>query len=267
MQWSELLTAALVQAITEFLPLSSSAHLVIVHHLWGVAEPTLFVDVMLHLGTTVAVLIACRGTLWKWWRELPRMGWLVALALVPTAVLGLRLHQATALSTLEPRRVGAELLITSAWLIAGHWLSRGRAGDAGHQTSGIRDQMAGVAWWQALLIGTAQGVSVLPGISRSAATISTALAIGVSPAMAVPFSLIISVPAVLGAMGLEMARAGWHLPQQLSLLQIVAAFLITCGVGWAAIGWLTRLTVHRRLLPFAWYCGLLGLWLMGGRLS
>jgi len=237
------------------LPLSSAGHLVVLHHLFGVREPTLVVDVALHIGTTVAVILACRRTLARWLtHERIMLGWLV-LAMAPTVALGLTLQGAAARSTMSLRRVGCEFLVTAAWLALGHWLSRSNAERRTPHAERID-------WWQALLIGAAQGIAVMPAISRSAATIGTALALGVQPVMAVEFSLLLSIPAVLGAVVFELVSEGNALSQQLTLTQLSAAFLITWLVGWLTIQWLRTLTVRRRLLPFAWYCGILGVALL-----
>ena len=261
MSWAELLAAAGIQGLTEFLPVSSSGHLLLVHRLWGIAEPTLFVDVLLHLGTTAAVLLAFRRTIVAWLTRERRSVGLVVLATIPTVLVGLWLHHAVEAETAGHgmRQIGVEFLVTAVWIAVAHWQGRYQA------RTGTGAPV--IQWWQAIVIGTAQGIAAIPAISRSAATISTSLILGVSPAAAVEFSLLISVPAILGAALYETAKAGWSLPHQLSSAQVVAAFATTFLIGWITIWLLERLTVRRRLLPFAVYCGALGLWLVCGGLS
>jgi undecaprenyl-diphosphatase len=244
----EAVILGIVQGITEFLPISSDGHLALTEILFGF-RGGLVLNVMLHVGTLIATLVAFRkrvGTalvngapaLLKPSRfketEGGRDAWVVIMASIPTAIIGLLLRDAVERWTESPLAVGLGFLATSVILISTHFV---RPGDAEHPST-----------LGAVLIGIAQGMAVLPGLSRSGSTISLALWLGVSPVRAFELSFLMSLPAVLGATLLELPKAlrtpGLIAPA--SLGAFVA--LIT---GFFAIWALRRVVVHGRFSAFA----------------
>jgi undecaprenyl-diphosphatase len=253
-----------IQGLGEFLPISSSGHLILAQALFGLQEPELAFDVVLHLGTLTAVFIFYRRPLGRLFRELQflpgalaspallraryeerpdfRFGLLIIVGSFPTAVLGFMLKDlvTTRLATVEA--VGAALLATGVLLR----LIGSRGGD-GRDRLTMRD---------ALVIGLVQGLAVIPGLSRSGWTIGAGLWLGLERETAARYSFLLSIPAVLGAAILELpgARAG-----HFAAGDFLAGFLAAAVCGGLALGGLTRLLKSGRLSAFAWWC-----WAVGG---
>jgi undecaprenyl-diphosphatase len=271
MEWLESLVLGLVQGITEFLPVSSDGHLLLTQNLFAwltgvtkTGKENLFFDVILHLGTTAAILVhyrveiaqAVRGLLGAndapaGFRrpEVIRVGVLAAIAtspLIPLAVFFKKMIEKTFEGITF---VGFGFLITAAVLLLTAWLKR---------LDGAKGP-AEMTWLDALLIGVAQMFAPLPGVSRSGLTIAAALALGLSRTWAVGFSLLIAVPAILGAAVWEMRHVD---PASLSgnrVLQAVAGTILAGVVGYFAIIWLTRIVRSGRIWYFSVYLVVLGI--------
>lgn len=243
----------LVQGLTEFLPVSSSGHLAIAqHYLEGFKQPGLLFDVLLHTGTMAAVvlyfhrdlvrLIACckpGGDVAD-----RRVLGLLILASVPTAMIGLAAKDwVEQLFEVMPV-VGAMLLITGLFLFyAGRVRGEGRA-------------MESMNRCDALLVGVAQGLAILPGISRSGSTIGCLLLRGVGAEAAARFSFLMALPAVGGAALLQLKDMEQVVTAQVPAY--LAGTLVAFVSGLLAIRMLLVVVRHRRLGGFALYCGLLG---------
>jgi len=243
----------LVQGLTEFLPVSSSGHLVLAQSLIPTfQQPGVLFDTLLHLATLLAVLVFFRRDVWDLCRSLSpggdpamrRVVWLLLLATVPTGLIGVGFKDALEALFHEPRAAAAMLLVTGALL----WVSELR-----------RDQhltLAQIGVPRALAVGLAQGVAIIPGISRSGATIATATLLGVRGEDAARFSFLLSVPAICGAVVLQLKDVsgvpeGAALPY---LLGTLAAFIS----GLVAIRFLLHVIRARRFRWFAVYCWVLG---------
>jgi undecaprenyl-diphosphatase len=253
----EALALGVVQGVTEFLPISSDGHLALAHLLVGAGENDLVFDVVAHLGTMLAILILLRKRIGDLVRaglallgrsdsdpELPvhqRWMWLVIVASVPTAVVGLLLEATTESMRLQPLWLGMWFLATAALIFAAERLGA-RTRDA--RSLGVVD---------ALLIGFAQGLAVLPGLSRSGTTVATGLWRNLNPAVAVDFSLLISVPAVLGANLLKLPEI-----ESQPIGPLLAGFAAALVTGIGAVKLLQWIVVTRKLLPFSIYCAVLG---------
>ncbi len=269
----EALILGALQGATEFLPVSSSGHLVILPALLGWSSSLTF-DVIVHWATTMAVLIYFRrdwtallsGGLRGLRRGAPwrdplgaRLSW-IALATLPALVAGLAIEPAleSALETqaLASARLAALLLlVTGGLLIAGERLAgRETARQVGLDGLGVR---------RAMWIGVAQALAILPGISRSGATIAAGLALGLDREESARFSFLLSAPVILGAAVLklgELFERGLAPGEGRSL---VLGFLAAFAVGYLAIGWLLSYLRRASLRAFAVYCwafGLLALW-------
>jgi len=252
-----------LQGISEFLPISSSGHLVLAQAFFGLEEPELAFDLMLHLGTLLAVFIFYRrplGRLFLELRFLPalarparlralyqerpdfRFGLLIVAGSLPTALLGLWLKDLVTarLSTVES--VGLSLLATGLMLAV-----IGRRGETGRTSLNIRD---------ALIIGVVQGIAVIPGLSRSGWTIGAGLWLGLERETAARYSFLLSVPAILGASLLEL-RGG--LISHFAPGDFLAGFLAAALCGCLALVFLTRLLKTGRFAAFAWWCWAVGL--------
>jgi len=239
----------MIQGITEFLPISSDGHLALAELLWGMKDTGLTLNVMLHVGTLFATLILLRskafGALFAGLRALlrpslfressaARDAGVVILASLPTAAIGLVLRDAVERWTESPLIIGLGFLVTALALVSTRFL---RARDA------EQPNLLG-----ALLIGAAQGLAVLPGISRSGLTITTALWLGVRPDRAFELSMLMSLPAVLGATLLEAPHA-WRASGMIGPAAIGAA--VAFGVGLIALGLLRRIVVRGHFSLFA----------------
>lgn len=240
----------LVQGVTEFLPVSSSGHLVLFQHLLGFQEPMVFFDVMLHLGTLAAVcffyrreLLGLLGIKVPGALSTPNTLLLLGLGTVPTvaiALVGRPFFKAAFGGLTAP---GIALLVTGCLL----WTTR-RAPPSRRDDMRVRD---------ALIIGTAQGFAIMPGISRSGTTIAVALWLGLQRELAARYSFLLAIPAIMGAVVLE-----WESPASMDHATLVATVLGTltaAGSGYLALSWLVRVVHRGAFWVFAPYCWCVGI--------
>lgn len=248
----DMLVLAILQGLTEFLPVSSSGHLALGQMILRMGEGNLMEDVVLHMGTVVAVVVFYRAVLGRLVRGFfagdgddidgnsPRKYvWLLVLGNVPAVLVGLTLKDQIERLFDNPWAVFAAMGATAVVL----WSTRGRVAGA-----------AGPDPRRALLIGLAQSVAILPGASRSGWTIAIALWLGLKPEAAARFSFLLSIPAICGAMLLQlMDREELTTPIGALALGFVAAAL----VGLFALRWLVALLRRMELFRFAIYLGIL----------
>lgn len=267
MKWIEAVILGGVQGLTEFLPVSSSGHLVLFQHFFGLTEPELLFDICVHVGTLVAVLavfhrdvlvllktlvrtpglIRAAGGIQALFETHPefRLMVMIVLGCVPTAVLGLIFAKMAEQLFGTVWLVGLALLITGTFL----WFTRHRKA-AGRPVGEMRLK-------EAFLIGLVQGLAIIPGISRSGATISAALYLGVDRELAGRFSFLLAIPAILGALVLGLDGEAFR--TQLPLEKILVGSLVAAAVGYAALVVLLRMVRKGQIHRFAMYC-----WLVGG---
>jgi len=258
------LILGLVQGATEFIPVSSSAHLVLVPWLLGWPEPGLSFDTIVHWGTLVAVLlvfwrdfVALVGAWLRGWQERDwssppaRLAWWLILGTVPGVVLGLLLEDFFEALFSTPATVAGLLLVTAAILALSERLGR--------RTRDLETMTA----TDALLIGLGQACAIAPGISRSGATIAVGLLQGLKRDVAARFSFLLSTPIILGAGVLPLkdllGTSGWT--AQIPLLAV--GFLAAAGSGYACIRFLLSFLQRGRLYGFAVYCALVGMGCLG----
>lgn len=245
----------ILQGLTEFLPVSSSGHLVLGQRLMGLKEPELMFDVAVHVGTLCAVLLFFRQDIWSMvrglWARDPqgrkgrRLLWLVVAGSIPTAVMGLLLKDTFESMFASLLAVGIALLVTGGLLMLT------RLAPAG----GRRLERTGAG--RAFLVGVAQGMAITPGISRSGATISTGLLLGMDRKLAAHFSFVLSIPAILGALVLQLKDLAPGAPVNLGPLFIGATAAALSG--YLALWLLMGLVQRGKLHWFAPYCLALGL--------
>lgn len=244
-----------IQGLTEFLPVSSSGHLVLAQKLLGLQEPELLFDVSVHVGTLLAVVIYFWPDLWSmarglWARDQEgrqgrRLLWLVVAGSVPTALLGLFLKDWFEAMFASTAAVGVALLITGGLLLATRWVPRG---DRGLERTGTG---------RALLVGLAQGLAITPGISRSGSTISVGLMLGLERRLAAHFSFVLSVPAIMGALLLQLLHL--DATRQVNLAPLLVGAAASAVTGYLALRFLLRVVQRGKLHLFAPYCLLLGI--------
>jgi undecaprenyl-diphosphatase len=263
MSWLDAILLGLIQGLTEFIPVSSSGHLSAAELLMPrFGQVGLLFDVMVHVGTVAAILVYYRKLLrgelaaagGRDVRERRRAWHLTALVLVatvPTGLIGVGLKPYVEQAKSNPRLVGAMELVTAGILVA-----------AAVWRGGLKDRDT-MTWGDALLIGVAQGLAVLPGLSRSGSTIGAGLIIGLAGAWAADFAFLLAVPAILGAAGVEVLSAlrhngaGFFATQD--FVKYLAGAAVAALVGYATIGFLIRMVATRKLRYFAIYCVLFGL--------
>lgn len=270
-EYVEAVILGAVQGIAEFLPISSSGHLVIlgelIQRLTGRhvdTESNLRLNVALHVGTLLSIFCVYRDDLWEL-RKRPAIVLGIIVATLPLVVIGLSpLKDDLKDGFNTPLVAGVCLLITATLLASAHrWESN-------------RMTLDELSPWQAGVIGLIQAVALFPGISRSGSTISGGLLLGFRRDDAANFSFFIAIPAIAGAAVLllkdaltEPAKAsssagyGWG--------PILVGTIVSFVVGLLALKWLLRLISQRRLHWFAWYCATVGiltiLWQLTGRVA
>ena len=241
-----------LQGLTEFLPVSSSGHLVLGQALFGLELPGVAFEVTVHVATLCAVCWVYRARLAALIRgacsgDHERLGYvgLLAVATVPAALVGAGLRGAIEPMFERPMIAAALLLLTGllVWSIR-HFSRRATRG---------RPTLAG-----AVGIGVAQAIAILPGISRSGSTVAAATAAGVEPRRAAEFSFLLSIPAIAGAAVLQAPALG-EAGSTLGFIPLAAGFLASALSGVLAIRIFLRMLQLRVFHRFAWYC-----WIAGG---
>ena len=253
----------LLQGLTEFLPVSSSGHLVIAQSYLNFEAPPLLFDCLLHFGTTLAVIFVYRRQILgilsalgraftskdispENWLKDPerRLAILIVAGSIPTAIIGLTGKDFFTALFASPKTAAAMLLVTGVILYAGENFSKERKGKR-------------VGFLEAILMGTAQGIAIIPGISRSGTTIVTGLFCGLKREEAASFSFLFSIPAILGASILELGEAlsgntACNWPAYLG------GALVSFLTGIVAIKTFLFLLKKHKLSYFAYYCFALG---------
>lgn len=251
--WFEAIVLGIVQGLTEFLPISSSAHLLIVSQLFGWQDPGAAFTAISQIGTELAVIIYFRRDIARivstWTRSLvrpdlrgdidARMGWYVILGTIPIAVLGL-------VFTEQIETVARNLWLTAA-MLAGFGVLLGIADRLGSRTRPIASLRAR----DALALGGAQALALIPGVSRSGATITMGLTLGLTREAATRYAFLLAIPAVL-ASGLYQATRITREPDP-AWGPIILATVIAFVVGYLVIAWLIRYVTTRSYMPFVVY--------------
>lgn len=245
----------LVQGATEFLPVSSSAHLVLLPWWLGWDDPGLTYDTVVHLGSLVALVFYFRRQITQllsgWWHSLrtrsfatdqAHLCWLVFASAIPGALIGYFGEGLFRCLFESPRAVSLLLLGTGALLLAGERV--------GHKTGSLRGMHVG----HALLIGLAQGCAIAPGISRSGATIAAGLMLGLRRDEAARFSFFMSIPIIAGAAGVQVLKNAFAGLIMSQIPQLVAGSLAALLAGYVAIRFLLNYVCRHSLRPFAYYC-------------
>ncbi|RAP53743.1 MAG: undecaprenyl-diphosphatase [Methanosphaera sp. rholeuAM130] len=255
-----------VQGLAEFLPISSSGHLVLIPYILGV-ETTLAFDTVLHIGTLVAIftffwkdiidlikgfilsLIDLSEGVDKFMAGLhnsiqKRFSWLIIVGSIPTALIGFLLKDAVETIFRGTLAVGVFLIITGLLL---YYSEKQRHGNITAKTMSFK---------QSVIIGICQGLAVLPGISRSGATISSGLCLGLEREYAARYSFLLSIPAVLGA-GIIQIKDITAIDVSFGVL--IAGFLSSVIFGYLAIKLLMKMIKGWSLNIFAYYCWILGM--------
>ena len=264
----------IVQGLTEFLPVSSSAHLVFAQKLLGV-ESSLAFDVFLHLGTLIAVLWFFRWDIIKmlksWWlsigdilqgrfmegfRQDPykRLVWYVILATIPVGIVGVFFEDSVDALFAGALYVPAFFLFVTGTIL---YLSQRMA-------SG-NVNLNNISAKESLWMGLGQACAILPGLSRSGTTIAAGLTIGLEKEFAAKFSFILSIPAIFGAFVFKLKDIGAAMDT--NFLPIFLGFIVSIIAGYLAIKWMLDLIQNRSLDIFAYYCWAVGIIVFMGSIA
>lgn len=240
MTYLQAIILAIIQGLTEFLPVSSSAHLVLAqNYMPGFTQPGVLFDIMLHIGTTTAVLFYFRDRIVKVFRK----DWYSYLiATIPAGVVGVLFSDFLESLFASIFFVGVTLLISALFNFYTD------------KAQGRRENITGL---DAFFVGVAQALAIIPGISRSSATIFAGTSLGISRQAAAEFSFLLSVPAIIGATGVQLVKYGdtiTTIPGPYIVGTVVSGI-----VGFASIGVLLRLLTERRFKYFAYYCVVVGI--------
>ena len=246
----------LLQGLTEFLPISSSGHLLIVPALLGWEDPGAAFTAVIQLGTEAAVLIYFRHDLWRifttWIRSLrepelrqdvnARMGWYLIAATIPISILGLAFSDQIETAARNLYLVGAMLIVFGIILgIADNYGSRKR-------------DVENLSFRDGVLIGFAQSLALIPGVSRSGATISAGLFLGLNRAAAARFSFLLAIPAVVLSGFYELTKIlSGEEAVGVPFINVVVATVVAFVVGYAVIAWFLRYLTNNSFALFVGY--------------
>ncbi|MCA2204435.1 undecaprenyl-diphosphate phosphatase [Streptomyces griseoincarnatus] len=271
MSWFESLILGLVQGLTEFLPVSSSAHLRLTAAFSGWEDPGAAFTAITQIGTEAAVLIYFRKDIGRilsaWSRSLTdkemrrdqdaRMGWLVVVGSIPIGVLGVTLKDQIEGPFRDLRLTAAMLIGMGVVLgIADRLAARAESGGR-HRVAAPRKELADLTVRDGLVYGVCQALALIPGVSRSGATISGGLFMGYRREAAARYSFLLAIPAVLasGLFELKDAADGGHVSWGPTLFATVIAFI----TGYAVIAWFMKFISTKSFMPFVWYRIALGI--------
>ena len=256
----EAILIGIIQGATEFLPISSDGHLVLVPAVFGLTQPDLVLIGLVHAGTLLAILS-------YFWRDLlaiaraifaglaqrqpfatadARLGYFMVLGSIPAAIVGLLAMDFFEEQFGSPPVAAVGLLVTAAFLVAGERLNRGTK------------TLDRLTWLDTLIIGAFQVLALLPGVSRSGTTIAAGLGRGLDRPTAARFSFLVGLPAIAGA-GLLSILDIFSAQGSLPLGHYAAAFVAAAVVGYGCIAFLLNWVKRHTLYPFAIYCAVVGL--------
>lgn len=251
---------SVMQGIAEFLPISSSGHLLIVRNFMNLQDAPVIFDILLHLATLIVIVVVYRVRIWSLIRVLFELNkiktdpdvkqrfnivLLILLTTFITAIIGVVFDT---MEITNPKIVYALFIFTGLFLFAGRSLS----GRADFRSAGLKNS---------ILIGISQGIGVLPGVSRSGITITTGIYSGLSRKASAEYSFIIAIPAIMGAVILKIGDTG-KLLDVVSLPVIIFSFITTMVVGYFSLKLLMKLLNSGKFHYFSFYLipmGILGL--------
>lgn len=254
MNWIEALLLGVIQGLTEFLPVSSSGHLELAKVILGdtsLPEESLLMTVVLHAATAISTLVVfrkdvadiIRGLFQFKWNDQTRFSLKIVVSMIPAALVGVLLEEEIeGLFGGQILLVGSMLLVTAILLLFA---------DLAKTTP------KKVSYWNALIIGLAQAVAIMPGISRSGATISTSVLLKIDRTKAARFSFLMVVPLILGVMAKDLmsGNIAYHSGQ---IIPLTVGFMAAFFTGILACTWMVTLVKKARLSWFAAYCFIIG---------
>lgn len=256
MGWIEIIVLSIVQGLTEFLPVSSSGHLVVANALLEAmgappAQDLVEVSIALHLGTLASVLVYYRREIQRLLNEDRRVVPLLILGTIPAAIVGIGIKKGLPDDMSDGLLdnvllAGLMFPVTAMILVAA---SRRSSGDG---------KYAALSGAKVFAIGAAQALAILPGVSRSGSTIAAGLGVGLDRESASTFAFLLAIPAILGAGFLETLDALSGEATGTPVVRLAVGFVVSFIVGWGALALLISFVRRGRLAVFAWYLVPLG---------
>lgn len=235
-----------VQGLCEFLPVSSSGHLVLLQTMFGIEDGALFFDTMLHLGTLFAVFAVYYKQLWQLIKKpFQKKVYLLVLSTLVTTVIAFVFKDAFD-SAFEGRFLGIGFLLTAVILFLNEKLARGKK------------DIGSMSYAQSLGVGLMQGVAIFPGVSRSGSTIAGARFFGLSREAAAEYSFILSIPAILGSLVLQIPEVVTEGLIGTNWGCIIIGTVAAAVSGYFAIRWMLKLITKKSLKGFIIYVAVLG---------
>lgn len=244
----------LVQGLTEFLPVSSSGHLVLFQNIFKIEEATQAFDILLHMATLIGVFIYYWQDIWELIRKpFQRTTYLLIFATIPTVIIALLFNDKINEVFGAGKYIGFNFIITGLILLY-----------ADTRTNG-KKKIKNMSYFDALVVGTLQGVAIMPAISRSGMTISASLSRGLTRDNAARFSFLLSIPAILGAMVLtikDMITGDVVIAESIGMLPMIVGFVVAAISGYLAIRFMVEIIKKGKLKWFAIYVFVLGVFLI-----
>ncbi|MEI6690924.1 MAG: undecaprenyl-diphosphate phosphatase [bacterium] len=243
MHWFQAIILGMIEGITEFLPISSTGHMILAGKLMGIAssEFTKSFEVIIQLGAILAVVVIYIKRVWEmkvWWGR-------VVIAFVPTGVLGILLYK-----IVKTYFLGNDMLVTVSLIVGGvaliaieKYLSKSK---------NIGKEIEVMEYPKLAIVGLAQSLSMIPGVSRSAATIFGGMGVGMSRRAAVEFSFLLAVPTMMAATGLDLVKMGTSFAK--SEIQLLAiGFVVAFLTAWIVVKAFIKYVQHHSFEIFGWY--------------
>ncbi|MDR2536581.1 MAG: undecaprenyl-diphosphate phosphatase [Treponema sp.] len=248
----EAIVLGVIQGLTEFLPVSSSGHLVLLQKIFRISEPVLLFDTLLHLGTLAAVFVVLWQDIWNLLRKpIQRLTGFLILATIPLVIIAFLFKNKIEEAFSSAAYLGFAFLFTGGVLLVSDHLSRRSRKTKNEYT---------MHWLDALIIGILQAIAIVPGISRSGSTLSGALTCKLDRGLAARFSFLLSIPAILGALALQLKDlfdGGTNI--QITVTPYIAGTLTAGLVGFFSIKFMLKVVREHRLWGFALYVAVLGI--------
>lgn len=253
MDFFQAVVLAVVQGIVEFLPISSSAHLILVPELFGWADQGLAFDVAVHIGTLVAVVVFLRkeigqivpawlgGWQTRRWSADGQLGWLVILATIPVGLVGLLFKDFIELN------LRTSMVIAATTLIFGLVL-----GWADHKADSNRKEITDLTWQQTLFVGFAQALALIPGTSRSGITMTALIAMGYTRVASARFSFLMAVPAI-ALPGMLKAKDLVESASQVQWSILATGVVVSAVVAFLCMNLFMRFVERVGMMPFVIY--------------
>jgi undecaprenyl-diphosphatase len=249
----------IIQGLSEFIPISSSAHLVITQSIlgWKIPDQEAFIfDVLVHLGTLVAVIIYFRKELWQillavfsgianrrpFAENAARLGWIIILATIPAVIAGFLFQSQVEQAFSSPLIAGIFLLVTAVLLFLAEIIGN------------RRKKLEDITWKDGLVIGLFQAISLLPGISRSGSAITGGMVRNLDRPSSARFSFLLSIPAIFGAVALASVDLIQSPNFGIQIPTLIVGFIASGLVGYLSIRWLLSYLTKRPLYIFSIYC-------------